>query len=91
MQKKTEWVDTLVDKVSDLFNQGNSSDDLSFKAQSRSNVRAVIQNALSNLDIVSRDEFDAQVSVLQRSREKIDALEEQLTALTEQLKQQRES
>ncbi|MBT3799027.1 MAG: accessory factor UbiK family protein, partial [Porticoccaceae bacterium] len=36
---------------------------------------------IAGLDIVSRDEFDAQQAVLLRSREKIDALEQQLTEL----------
>ena len=89
MQSKTEWVDSLVDKVSALFTQRNSSDGSSgLKADAQRNVRAVIQNAFSNLDMVSRDEFDAQVTVLQRSREKIDTLEQQLAELSEQLKQQ---
>jgi len=36
---------------------------------------------LSGLDIVSRDEFDAQQAVLKRSREKIDRLEQQISEM----------
>ena len=36
---------------------------------------------LSGLDIVSRDEFDAQQAVLKRSREKIDVLEQQVSEM----------
>jgi len=89
MQSKTEWVDSLVAKISALLSQSNASDgSSSLKADAQRNVRAVIQNAFSNLDMVSRDEFDAQVTVLKRSREKIDTMEQQLAELTEQLKQQ---
>jgi BMFP domain-containing protein YqiC len=38
-------------------------------------------NTFSKLDLVTREEFDAQRAVLLRSREKIDALERQLAEL----------
>ena len=44
-------------------------------------LRAAMTKTIAGLDIVSRDEFDAQQAVLLRSREKIDALEQQLTEL----------
>ena len=44
-------------------------------------LRASITKTLSGLDIVSRDEFDAQQAVLLRSRKKIDTLEQQLAEL----------
>jgi len=36
------------------------------------NVHAAIQEVVSDLDVVSREEFDVQKSVLLRTREKID-------------------
>ncbi len=45
-------------------------------------LKSLLQNALSKLDLVTRDEFDAQSAVLQRTRQKVDALEEKLTHLT---------
>lgn len=44
-------------------------------------LHAALQAALSKLNLVSRDEFDAQSAVLQRTREKLEALEKQLTEL----------
>lgn len=38
------------------------------------NLRAALQSALSRLDLVSREEFDAQASVLRRTRERLDEL-----------------
>lgn len=44
-------------------------------------LRAAMMAAFDKLDLVSREEFDAQRAVLARTREKIDALEKQLAAL----------
>jgi BMFP domain-containing protein YqiC len=40
-----------------------------------------MMSTFSKLDLVTREEFDAQRAVLLRSREKIDALERQLAEL----------
>jgi len=42
------------------------------------NFRAVLRSTLGKLDLVTRDEFDAQTRVLQRTREKLERLEERL-------------
>ncbi len=90
MQSKFEMVDSLVEnlteKVSALL--ANSGDSSSIKAEAQRNIRAVVQSAVSKLDMVSREEFDAQVAVLHRSREKIDELEQQVKELSELVKQQ---
>ncbi len=44
-------------------------------------VKQVLQSQLSKLDFVSREEFDVQTKVLQRTREKLQALEERVAAL----------
>ncbi|HYC09790.1 MAG TPA: accessory factor UbiK family protein [Steroidobacteraceae bacterium] len=46
-----------------------------------SNFRAVLRERLSKLDLVSRDEFDAQTRVLERTRARLEALEARLAAL----------
>ncbi|MBI1398175.1 MAG: accessory factor UbiK family protein [Betaproteobacteria bacterium] len=45
------------------------------------NVRAMVAQALSRLDLVSRAEFDAQARVLARTREKLAALEARVASL----------
>jgi len=45
------------------------------------NVRAVLQNALQKMNLVTREEFDVQAALLARTREKLDALQQQLDAL----------
>ena len=46
-----------------------------------SKVKQVLQAQLSKLDFVTREEFDVQTMVLQRTREKLEALEERVLKL----------
>lgn len=48
------------------------------------NLRAALQSGLARLDLVTREEFEVQSAVLQRSREKLAALEQRITALEAQ-------
>lgn len=48
-------------------------------------IEQMIAAAVKRLNLVPRDEFDAQTAVLQRSRSKIDAMEKQLDQLQTQL------
>lgn len=48
-------------------------------------VRALAQSALSRLDMVSREEFDAQTESLQRTRARVVELETTLEELTREL------
>ncbi|WP_262500977.1 accessory factor UbiK family protein [Pseudohalioglobus sediminis] len=48
-------------------------------------VRALAQSALTRLDVVSREEFDAQSEILRRTRERVVALEAELEELTREL------
>lgn len=49
------------------------------------NVRAALQGTFSRLNLVTREEFDAQSKVLARAREQLAALEAQVRALEDQL------
>lgn len=46
------------------------------------NFRACIQGVFEKLDLVTREEFDAQRGVLLRTREKLEALEKEWRLLT---------
>jgi BMFP domain-containing protein YqiC len=48
--------------------------------------RRVLQSGARHLDLVSREEFDAQAKVLERSRQLIGELEGRVTALEEKLR-----
>ena len=45
------------------------------------NFRAVLRASLSKLDLVTREEFDTQTRVLQRTRERLAELEARLVVL----------
>ena len=49
------------------------------------NAKAVAKSALGNLDVVSRDEFDAQSTVLARTRARVEQLESEIEALVAKL------
>jgi BMFP domain-containing protein YqiC len=53
----------------------------SVQADLESNFRAILRERLSKLDLVSRDEFDAQARVLERTRARLEQLEARLAAL----------
>lgn len=44
-------------------------------------LHIALQAALARLDLVTREEFDAQAAVLQRTRQKLEALEQELARL----------
>ena len=46
-----------------------------------SNFRAVLRAGLSKLDLVSRDEFDAQMRVLERTRARLEELEKRVAEM----------
>ena len=45
------------------------------------NFKSLLQAGLGKMDLVTREEFDLQVAVLERTREKLDALETRLAEL----------
>lgn len=45
------------------------------------NFRVVLQNSLGKMDLVTRDEFDVQTKVLERTRARLAALEARLAEL----------
>jgi ubiquinone biosynthesis accessory factor UbiK len=55
------------------------------KGEVDKSVRSLVQSALSRLDVVSREEFDAQTEILKRTRSKVVTLEAELDELTREL------
>ena len=69
---------------SSLFERLTRADDPVFEQIDR-NAKSLLQSALTRLDVVSREEFDAQAAVLKRTRERLEALEAKINALDEAL------
>ena len=59
----------------------------SLNADVRQQIRAAAQSAFSKMELVSREEFEAQKAVLLRSRQKLEALEKRLAELEGRLNQ----
>ena len=51
------------------------------KSDIESNFRSLLQSGLGKLDLVTREEFDIQAKVLERTREKLERLERELEEL----------
>ena len=51
------------------------------QADLENNFRAVLRNTLTKLDLVSREEFDVQTKVLERTRARLAVLEARLAEL----------
>ncbi|QRN03128.1 accessory factor UbiK family protein [Legionella sp. MW5194] len=52
-----------------------------FEKEIQQKFKDVLQAAFARMDLVTREEFDIQTKVLARTREKLDALNEQVEAM----------
>ncbi|MEX0963719.1 MAG: accessory factor UbiK family protein [Pseudohongiellaceae bacterium] len=53
----------------------------------RTRIEQLLKNSFAGLDLLSREEFDAQRQALQRAEHRIEELEQTLTTLGEKLQQ----
>lgn len=74
--KNRKLVDDLLAKIDALLVDSPMQD-------LRTNMRALISAWFSSLDLVSREEFDAQVEVLRRTEEKLAMIQKKLEAIEE--------
>ncbi len=72
MSEKT--LKDLARKLADAVPEGLQS----MRSDLEKNFRSVLQSGFDKLDLVTREEFEVQEAVLQRTREKLEALEERL-------------
>lgn len=54
-------------------------------SDAKAHIRSAIEAGLHKMDVVSREEFEIQTTLLQRSHAKLDALQAELTALKQRL------
>lgn len=71
-------IDEINSKVSDIL-QNSPAKDI------EKNVKVLLSGAFTKLDLVTRDEFEVQQEVLQRTREKLTDLEAKVADLESQL------
>jgi BMFP domain-containing protein YqiC len=74
----TDMFDELAKRLSELLS-GTPARDL------EKNIRATLTGFFGKLDLVSREDFEVQVRVLQRTRERLEQLEARLAELEKKL------
>jgi BMFP domain-containing protein YqiC len=77
-----EAVQQIVESASKLIPSEQSREEL------HQQLQLLVAGALSKMDLLTRDEFDAQTAVLHRMQQRIEQLESQLAALSEKLDKQ---
>jgi hypothetical protein len=77
-----QTINRLSDKINQLLPPGMQQVKSDFDAR----LKTLLQQQLAQLEFVSREEFDIQARVLQRTRAKLEALEEKLSQLEQNLK-----
>ncbi|MGB0450182.1 MAG: accessory factor UbiK family protein [Porticoccaceae bacterium] len=79
--------DNIVSQLIQQFNQAFAPGAQALGDEMQLQVRSALTSALQKMDLVTREEFDTQQAVLTRSREKLDALEQQIAELEETIQQ----
>jgi BMFP domain-containing protein YqiC len=72
-----KFLDDIAKKINDAM--PNSVKEM--KKDMEQNVKTILQSTFAKLDLVTREEFDAQVRVLARTRAKLTELEKQVAEL----------
>jgi len=73
----TKFIDDLARQISASIPAGLKE----MQQDVEKNVRTLLQGTLAKLDLVTREEFDAQTRVLARTREKLEQLEKIISEL----------
>ena len=79
----TKFIDDLARQINEAIPAGVKG----MQEDVQKNIHTLLQGALSRLDLVTREEFDAQSQVLARTREKLEQLEKIISALEEKKSQ----
>lgn len=74
-------IDSIADRIANSIPPGLHH----FKDDMEKNLHALLQSALSKLDLVSREEFEVQKAVLAKTRARLEDLEKRVTELEARL------
>jgi hypothetical protein len=74
-----------IEEVAKQLSENLPSGVKQFAAEFEERSKQVLQNQLMKLDVVSREEFEVQQHVLLKTREKLEALQAQVTELEKRL------
>jgi len=79
MNTKLSFLSELQTKISEVLQQSPAKD-------IEKNMKAMLNQGFSKLDLLTREEFDIQAEVLQRTRARLEALEARVAELESRLK-----
>ncbi|MBC2769551.1 accessory factor UbiK family protein [Pusillimonas minor] len=74
MKNRTDWFEDMQKNVSDLIKNSPAAD-------IERNVKAMMTQTFSRLDLVTREEFDVQAAVLEKALARLAALEARVKVL----------
>ena len=75
----------FIDDIARQLSEAVPADFKKLQQDLQKNFRVILDGAFSRMSLVTREEFDAQQSVLNRTREKLEKLEQQLRELEKNL------
>jgi len=70
-------IEEIVENVAKVLPVGTEK----LRNEIRENVRVILESSFERMNLVTREEFDAQTALLRRTREKLDELEAVVAAL----------
>jgi BMFP domain-containing protein YqiC len=73
----TKFIDDLARQISDSVPSGVKG----LQQDLEKNIHTLLQGAFAKLDLITREEFDAQSQVLLRTREKLEQLEKLVSVM----------
>ena len=79
MNTKPSFLTELQSKISEVLQQSPAKD-------IEKNMKAMLNQGFSKLDLLTREEFEIQSEVLQRTRARLEALEARVAELESRLK-----
>ncbi len=79
---KQTFIDELTQRISRLLPDSAPGNAQTIRVDIENNIHALLQETINKLNLVSREEFDIQTALLQRSREKLDKLEKKLAEIS---------
>ncbi|MFV2055186.1 MAG: accessory factor UbiK family protein [Thiohalomonadales bacterium] len=77
----SELLDDITSKIAEALPSELKPNIKGVQQDIEKNIRVILQASFAKLDLVSREEFDIQARVLERSREKLRLLEQRLDQL----------
>ncbi len=84
-------IEQLINRLGQQFGDRLPEQVRTLRGELEDNLKMLLRDALSRMDLLTRDEFDIQQQLLAKTRSKVDNLERQIKALEAQLTAQEQN